>query len=203
MAELSQRVQDLVVILATSLWAGRQASEIVQDAADILCQDLTPQAHRQAGPTDAYFRAVTKLGEAIADGGLRGHRRHRGRADPDAVHGVSAIRATRWRKVARMAGWAVEEPLHPNPPTHRNRWAERTLRTMESSCQTHSKSKSWTAGSPWSRFDLPDKKVNTLSPGRPRASWRGWSASWRKRTDLRGSAASGAASPASSSPGPT
>ena len=30
MAELSQRLQDMVVILATSLWAGRQSSEIVQ-----------------------------------------------------------------------------------------------------------------------------------------------------------------------------
>ena len=48
MAELSQRLQDLVVILATSLWAGRQSSELVQAAADILCQDLTRQAHRQA-----------------------------------------------------------------------------------------------------------------------------------------------------------
>ncbi len=69
MAELSQRVQDLVVILATSLWASRQSSEIVQDAADILCQDLT---RRLTGsrPTDAYYREVTKLGETIAAGGF-------------------------------------------------------------------------------------------------------------------------------------
>ena len=40
MAELSQRLQDLVVMLTTSLWAGRQSSEVVRDAADILCQDL-------------------------------------------------------------------------------------------------------------------------------------------------------------------
>ena len=30
MAELSQRIQDRVVMLATSLWAGRQSNEIVQ-----------------------------------------------------------------------------------------------------------------------------------------------------------------------------
>ena len=41
MAELSQRLQDMVVILASSLWASRQSSEIVQSAAHILCQDLT------------------------------------------------------------------------------------------------------------------------------------------------------------------
>jgi hypothetical protein len=69
MAELSQRVQDLVVILATSVWAGRQKSPLVHDAADILCQDL---ARKLTGkrPTDAYYRAVTKLGAAIADGGF-------------------------------------------------------------------------------------------------------------------------------------
>ena len=68
-AEVSQRIQDLVVILATSLWAGRQSSEVVQGAADILCQDLTRRltGHR---PTDAYFRAVTTLGETIASGGF-------------------------------------------------------------------------------------------------------------------------------------
>ena len=69
MAELSQRLQDLVVILATSLWAGRQSSELVQAAADILCQDLTRKITGKR-PTDAYFRAVTKLGETIADGGF-------------------------------------------------------------------------------------------------------------------------------------
>ena len=58
MAELSQRLQDLVVILATSLWAGRQSSEIVQAAADILCQDLTRKTHRQAGrPTPTSARS--------------------------------------------------------------------------------------------------------------------------------------------------
>jgi acyl-CoA dehydrogenase len=69
MAELSQRVQDLVVILATSLWAGRESSEIVQSAADILCQDLTRRLTGKR-PTDAYYRAVTKLGETIAAGGF-------------------------------------------------------------------------------------------------------------------------------------
>ncbi len=68
-AELSQRIQDLVVILATSLWAGRQSSEVVQSAADILCQDLTRRLTGQQ-PTDGYFRAVTKLGATIAEGGF-------------------------------------------------------------------------------------------------------------------------------------
>jgi hypothetical protein len=68
-AELSQRIQDLVVILATSLWAGRQESEIVRSAADILCQDLTRRLTGRR-PDDRYFRDVTKLGETIASGGF-------------------------------------------------------------------------------------------------------------------------------------
>jgi acyl-CoA dehydrogenase len=69
MAELSQRLQDLVVILAASLWASKQSSELVQTAADILCQDLARKITGER-PTDAYFRAVTKLGEKIAEGGF-------------------------------------------------------------------------------------------------------------------------------------
>jgi acyl-CoA dehydrogenase len=84
MAELSQRVQDLVVILTTSLWAARRVeagkassddavkkdAEVVQAAADILCQDLTRKLTGRR-PSDRYFRAVTKLGEAIENGAFR------------------------------------------------------------------------------------------------------------------------------------
>ncbi len=69
MAELSQRLQDLVVILAASLWASRQSSEVVQAAVDILCQDLTRKITGKR-PSDSYFRAVTKLGETVANGGF-------------------------------------------------------------------------------------------------------------------------------------
>jgi alkylation response protein AidB-like acyl-CoA dehydrogenase len=67
MSELSSRAQDLVVILTTSLWAAAQPSEIVHQAADILCQDLTRKLTGRR-PTDGYFKAVVKLGEAINNG---------------------------------------------------------------------------------------------------------------------------------------
>ena len=67
MAELSQRVQDLVVMLTTSLYAGKHDDEIVRSAADVLCQDLRRRL-TGARPTNRYFRTVTKLGEAIAEG---------------------------------------------------------------------------------------------------------------------------------------
>jgi hypothetical protein len=68
-AEVSQRLQDLVVMLVTSLWAGHQSNEVTRNAADILCQDLTRRLTGRR-PTDAYFRAVSQLGETIASGGF-------------------------------------------------------------------------------------------------------------------------------------
>ncbi|MEO6807800.1 MAG: acyl-CoA dehydrogenase family protein [Isosphaeraceae bacterium] len=68
MSELSSRLQDNIIMLATSLWASRQSNEIVQSAADILCQDLQRKLTGQR-PSDSYFRAVTKLGRTIASGG--------------------------------------------------------------------------------------------------------------------------------------
>ncbi|MBX7165401.1 MAG: acyl-CoA dehydrogenase family protein [Pirellulales bacterium] len=70
MSELSQRVQDATVILCTALYASRQSDEIVRDAADVLCQDLTRRLTGER-PSDQYFRAVTKLGEKIVDGGFK------------------------------------------------------------------------------------------------------------------------------------
>jgi alkylation response protein AidB-like acyl-CoA dehydrogenase len=69
MSELSQRVQDLIVILATALYAGRHDDELVRAAGDVLCQDLTRRlmGHR---PSDREFRTAVELGKAIAEGGF-------------------------------------------------------------------------------------------------------------------------------------
>jgi hypothetical protein len=69
MAELSQKIQDHIVVLTTAIWAGRQHNPVVRDAADILCQDLI-RKHTRKAPSDRYYRAVTKLGETIANGGF-------------------------------------------------------------------------------------------------------------------------------------
>jgi hypothetical protein len=71
MSHLSGQIQDAVVILCTALYAARQDDEVVRDAADIVCQDLTRKLTGRS-PSDRYFRAATKLGERIADGGFRG-----------------------------------------------------------------------------------------------------------------------------------
>lgn len=70
MSELSLRVQRLIVILCTSLYAARHEDELVRTAADVLCQDLTRELTGKR-PSDRYYRTVTQLGEAIADGGFK------------------------------------------------------------------------------------------------------------------------------------
>ncbi len=70
MSELSQRIQDMVVMLTTAMWASSQPDELVQTAADVLCQDLK-RSYTGQRPSSSYFRTVTKLGEDIAAGGFQ------------------------------------------------------------------------------------------------------------------------------------
>lgn len=71
MAELSGRVQLAVVILCTALYAAQKKNGLVTEAADTVCQELR---RRIVGglPTDRYFKQVTALGQAIADGHFPG-----------------------------------------------------------------------------------------------------------------------------------
>jgi hypothetical protein len=66
MSELSSRVQALVVMLCTSLYAGRQKDELVRRSADMLCRHLTRQFTGKR-PSDRDLRDLTELGAAIAD----------------------------------------------------------------------------------------------------------------------------------------
>jgi alkylation response protein AidB-like acyl-CoA dehydrogenase len=68
MNELSQRVQDTVVLLVTALWAHRQKDEVAVTAADVLCQDLRRKL-TGSRPTDGYFRQVGQLADQIIAGG--------------------------------------------------------------------------------------------------------------------------------------
>ena len=70
MSELSSRVQKLIVMLCTALYAARQDDELVKEAADVMCQELTRELTGRR-PSDRYFRQVTSLGQAIADGGFK------------------------------------------------------------------------------------------------------------------------------------
>ena len=70
MAELSGRCQDLITILCTSLYGARQSDEIIRTSADIACQELI-QKFTGKRPSNRFYKQVTQLGEAIADGGFK------------------------------------------------------------------------------------------------------------------------------------
>ena len=69
MAELSQRIQDNVIILVTALWGHRQGNEASLAAADMLCQDLRRKLTGER-PSDRYFRDASKLADLILSGGF-------------------------------------------------------------------------------------------------------------------------------------
>jgi alkylation response protein AidB-like acyl-CoA dehydrogenase len=69
MAEISQRVQDTVMILVTSLWGHQQGNESAILSADMLCQDMRRKLTGQR-PSDRYFRDVNKLADLIISGGF-------------------------------------------------------------------------------------------------------------------------------------
>lgn len=68
MAEVSQRVQDVVVLLVTAL-AAQGKPEVHVAAADLLCQDIERKL-LGTRPSDRYFRSCTKLADMIIDGGF-------------------------------------------------------------------------------------------------------------------------------------
>ena len=70
MSELSARLQKLVVMLCTSLYAARQNDPVVRDAADMVCRDLTRELTGQR-TSDRDYRHATALGAAIAEGGFQ------------------------------------------------------------------------------------------------------------------------------------
>jgi hypothetical protein len=69
MAEVSQRIQDTVVMLVTALWAQGQ-DEVVQGCADVLCEQLRMKLEGER-PTDNYFRKVGQLADQIIQGGFK------------------------------------------------------------------------------------------------------------------------------------
>ena len=70
MAELSQRCQDVITILTTSLYGARSDDPLVQEAADMQCENLRQKLLGRR-PSNNYFRRVTALGESIAEGQFR------------------------------------------------------------------------------------------------------------------------------------
>lgn len=70
MSELSSRIQSLIVVLCTSLYAARKDDELIREAADLICTDMRRE-YSNRRVKDREFRMATKLGAKIADGGVK------------------------------------------------------------------------------------------------------------------------------------
>jgi aromatic ring-opening dioxygenase LigB subunit len=68
-AEMSQRVQDTITMIVTSLHANQRGDEITVAAADILCSDLTRKITGRR-PSDSYYKRCSKLADMIIERGL-------------------------------------------------------------------------------------------------------------------------------------
>jgi alkylation response protein AidB-like acyl-CoA dehydrogenase len=66
MAELSGRIQSMIVILATCLYAARQNDETIRLAAATLAQDLRNKLTGRR-PSDRDFKQLSQFGAALAD----------------------------------------------------------------------------------------------------------------------------------------
>ena len=84
MAELSQRIQDVVTILVTALWAHGKKTEAAIASADMLCQDLRRKLTGER-PSDCYFKDATQLADLILSGGFEILCRRAARRDHDEV----------------------------------------------------------------------------------------------------------------------
>lgn len=66
-SDVSSRVRDLATIIVTGLWASQHHSETTQKAGELMCEELILKL-RGRRPTDGYYRRITELGQAVADG---------------------------------------------------------------------------------------------------------------------------------------
>lgn len=68
MSAISAELQDIIVILVTSLHAARSSDPIVKQAADAICRELRWGITGEK-PSDRDYRQITRLGEQIAEQG--------------------------------------------------------------------------------------------------------------------------------------
>ena len=70
MVQMSQRIQDMMTMLVTSISAAEHGDEVTQCAADVLCDQLN-QKLTGTKPSPAFLRNITHLGETVANGGFQ------------------------------------------------------------------------------------------------------------------------------------
>ena len=67
MSDVSSRIQKLIVMFTTCMWAAKQDDELVIEAAIVLAQDLKREL-TGSRVTNDELKTVTRLGAAIKEG---------------------------------------------------------------------------------------------------------------------------------------
>jgi len=70
-ADMSERIQWMIIMLVTALWAHQDGDAIKQGSADVLCQTLRYKLTGER-PTDTYYRQLCKLADQIIEKGYPG-----------------------------------------------------------------------------------------------------------------------------------
>ena len=79
-ADMSERIQWMIIMLVTAMWAHAEGDEVIQASADILCQTVRFKLSGKR-PTDEYYRALCKVADLVIEKGYPGV----SAIEPDAV----------------------------------------------------------------------------------------------------------------------
>jgi hypothetical protein len=70
-ADMSERIQWMIIMLVTAMWAHAEGDEVIQASADVLCQTIRFKLSGKR-PTDEYYRSLCKVADLIIEKGYPG-----------------------------------------------------------------------------------------------------------------------------------
>ena len=70
-ADMSERIQWMIIMLVTALWAQQDGDPIKQASADVLCQTIRYKLTGERA-TDEYYKTLMKLSDMIVEKGYPG-----------------------------------------------------------------------------------------------------------------------------------
>ena len=79
-ADMSERIQWMIIMLVTAMWAHSEGDAVVQASADVLCHTIRFKLSGKR-PTDEYYRLLCKVADLIIEKGYPGANA----IEPDAV----------------------------------------------------------------------------------------------------------------------
>jgi alkylation response protein AidB-like acyl-CoA dehydrogenase len=70
-ADMSERIQWMIIMLVTAMWAHAEGDEVIQASADVLCQTIRFKLSGKR-PTDEYYRSLCKVADLVIEKGYPG-----------------------------------------------------------------------------------------------------------------------------------